>query len=195
MANITTAITDFLYINYENSRIYGDKIVLHKGCGIYVYSNNLLIWAKKVKDFEIVKFNDRRHIIKWANQEGYWEFNILDIIFKDKNEDYDSQKENLKVGDKVISNEYIISKNEQGEGYSQGTVLFILCFDMFDYVIEHLNEIRKEFEWEILDITDIGRDIKIATIKKNDYIIKCYLDTLETIDSIIAKVQKLKIGH
>ena len=138
-------IKDFLYItNNDGQKIYGDKIIIYQNCGIVVYKKNTIVSIIECSNIEMVNYGNKIDI--FAKALSYF---ALSIVFEN------SFKNNVdfKIGDKVIRQDNLDATRIE------------MNFSFLDTF--NAEAIKREYEYEIIEIININQSFKILKLKNN----------------------------
>lgn len=181
--------TDFKYIDISGLKLKSDKCVLYDNCGIGIYLNRECIAFIECKNFDVTNFGNFHTAIKYNCHKGEFSSSYIYLKNKEFGEDRDDEEKSVfitdkfKVGDKVIRryNEDHAPKDDATEKYSDSYLILNAYLHNENAVLENIDSIRDDFEWELIEIVDelMGR------IQKNGVEELCLLKDIEKLDTII----------
>lgn len=189
--------TDFRHVEIGGLNLRADRCVLYDNCGIGIYFKGERLTFIECKNFEVINFGKFHTTIKYNSHKGTFNCSYMYLRYKEIGEDEDREeekesnfiKEVLNVGDKVIrryNEEHSPTKHPE-EKYSDSYLITNAYCGNKNLILEHLDDVRADFEWELIEIIDgiMGR------VKRNDVEELCLLKDIETLDTLLHNTEEL----
>lgn len=189
--------TDFRHVEIAGLNLKADRCVLYDNCGIGIYFKGERLTFIECKNFEVIDFGNFHKTIRYNSHKGQFSCSYIYLRYKEIGEDEDKEeekesnyiKEVLKIGDKVVRryNEEHSPKDSPEEKYSDSYLLTNVYWRNKDLILEHMEDVRSDFEWELVEIIDgiMGR------VKKNGVEELCLLKDIETLDTLLHNTEEL----